>query len=169
MRYAVALSLLAAPAWAECGGYDSTFLFCQIENSAQTLSVCFDEVTANYRFGIEFETPELDMTAPIATLDYTLWPGAGSTIWEEVVFYNQNYSYTVAVAVRRDIPDDPDALVKVDQFGGVIVKRDNVEIVNLTCDPATIYIDRLGGLSEAKKNLGYSWNVADQGWVELPD
>ncbi len=167
MRYAVALSLLAAPAWAECGGYDSTFLFCQIENSAQTLSVCFDEVTANYRFGIEFETPELDMTAPIATLDYTLWPGAGSTIWEEVVFYNQNYSYTVAVAVRRDIPDDPDALVKVDQFGGVIVKRNNVEIANLTCDPATIYIDRLGGLSEAKNQLG---NVYSDGeWVELPD
>ena len=60
------------------------------------------------------------------------------------MFYNQNYSYTVAVAVKRDIPDDPDALVKVDQFGGVIVKRENVEIANLTCDPATIYFPQTG-------------------------
>jgi hypothetical protein len=167
MRYAVALSLLAAPAWAECGGYDSTFLFCQIENSAKTLSVCFDDEAASYRFGPTMGAPELELVERIATLDYTPWPGAGSTIWEEVVFYNQNYSYTVAVAVRRDIPDDPDALVKVDQFGGVIVKRNNVEIANLTCDPATIYIDRLDGLSEAKNQLG---NVYSDGeWVELPD
>jgi hypothetical protein len=47
------------------------------------------------------------------------------------------------------------------------VKRNNVEIANLTCDPATIYIDRLGGLSEAKNQLG---NVYSDGeWVELPD
>lgn len=160
---------LANPAFAFCGGYEGTFLSCQVEGNHKTLAVCFDDEVASYRFGYIDGPVELELNAPIATLDYTPWPGAGSTIWEEVKFINQNYSYTVAVGLMRDFPASNEAAIGERYFGGVVVHRDSVEIANLTCDPETIYINTFEGLTSVKNMLGYVWNVSDRAWVELPD
>ena len=49
MKFGVAFSLLVGPAWATCDGYEVTFLSCQIEKTAKSLSVWFDDDVASYR------------------------------------------------------------------------------------------------------------------------
>lgn len=169
IRTALVCLALAGPVWADCGGYEQTFLTCQITDSTKVLSVCFDDEVASYRFGPKSGAPELEITQPIASLTYTPWPGAGSTIWEEVQFFNAGHSYMVVAAIERQIPDDPDADIGEGHFGGVLVHRGAKMVADLTCDPASIYINYMSGLSEAKNRLGYVWNQTDQAWVALPD
>lgn len=167
VKLALPLILLAGPTWADCGGYEQTFLTCQIENSPKTVSVCFDDEIATYRFGPKIGLPELELMDPIATLDYTPWPGSGDTLWEEVEFSNNGYTYTVVSGLKRTFPDEKDAVVGERLFGGVVVRRGADEIANLSCDPSNIYYDFMGGLSLAKNRLGFAYS--DGGWVELPD
>lgn len=169
IKSALFLMVLANPAWATCGGYEQTFLYCEVVNSSKTISVCHDDGFASYRFGSYMGTPELELIEDIATLDYTPWPGAGDTIWEDVAFSNEGYTYAVFVAIKRTIPDDREGMVGETHFGGVTVRRGDAEIANLTCEPDTIYMDSMSSLSWAKNRLGYSWNVTDEEWVALPD
>ncbi len=169
MKCIVALVLASGPAWANCGGYEQTFLTCQIESSGKTLSVCFDEVTAIYRFGPTMAAPELELTTPIAQLGYTPWPGVGRAIWEEVVFTNNGHSYTVNAGLTRDFPQGNDAEIAEAHFGGVTVRKGDARLVEMACDPATIFHDWVGGLAEAKNRLGYVWTHFEQEWVALPD
>lgn len=169
LKPALFLIVLANPAWATCGGYERTFLNCEVVKSAKMLSVCHDDEVASYRFGPYMGTPELELTENIATLDYTPWPGAGDTIWEDVTFSNEGYTYTVSAAIKRIIPEGPEPLVGVTHFGGVTVRRGDEVIADLNCETETIHMDFMSSLSLAKNRLGYVWNVDDQGWVELPD
>ena len=68
MKFAIPFIFVAGSSWADCGGYEQTFLHCQIEDSTKTLSVCFDDATASYRFGPPMGPPELELTTPIARL-----------------------------------------------------------------------------------------------------
>lgn len=170
MKYAFILTLLANPVWADCGGYEGTFLHCQIEDSSKILSVCFDDDFATYRFGPPAGPPDLELIEPIATLTYIPWPGAGSTIWEEVQFTNEGHRYMVVAAIERTaLTDKPDPIIGEGYFGGVLVHRGSKEVADLSCDPATVYINYMSGLSFAKNRLGYVWNVDAQDWVALPD
>ena len=167
VKFALPLILLAGPTWADCGGYEQTFLTCQIENSPKTVSVCFDDEFATYRFGPKIGMPELELVEPIVTLDYTPWPGVGDTLWEEVVFLNNGYAYTVVSGLKRTFADEKDAVVGEGLFGGVVVRRGPDEIANLSCDPSNVYYDFMGGLSWAKNRLGFAYS--DGAWVELAD
>lgn len=169
MKLVIPLIFVASSSWATCGGYDQTFLYCQIENNEKILSVCFDDESAIYRFGPAMDAPELELTTSIAKLNYTPWLGVGSAIWEEVVFFNEGYSYTAITGLLRIFPDDNETVIGEKHFGGVIVHRGSVQIADLTCDPATITHDWVGGLSHAKNNLGLIWNYDERDWVALPD
>lgn len=160
---------LASPAFAFGVDYGQTFLFCQIENSSKFISVRFDDIGASYRFGASFEEPELQLAEEIATLDYTPWPGAGSAIWEDVVFSNEGYTYTVSVGFNRIFPEDQDGEIETQAFGGVIVKRAGAIIAELSCDPETVLSDGEGQLAWAKNQLGYVWDGRAGEWVALPD
>lgn len=168
-KTALFLTALASPAWATCGGYEQTFLHCEIVKSHKTISVCHDDEVARYSFGTYGGPPELELLQDIATLDYTPWPGAGDTIWEDVAFSNEGYTYTVSVAIKRTVPDDSEDSIGETYFGGVTVTRGDKEIANLKCEADTINMDYMSSLSEAKNRLGYVWNSADGDWVALPD
>ncbi len=167
VKLVLPLILLAEPTWADCGGSEQTFLTCQIENSSKSVSVCFDDEIATYRFGPKMGIPELELTEPIASLGYTPWPGAGDTLWEEVMFSNSGYTYTVVSGLKRTFPDEKDAVVVEGLFGGVLVRRGEEEIANFSCDPFSVYYDFMGALSLAKNRLGFIYS--DGGWVRLPD
>jgi hypothetical protein len=169
LKPALLLIGLASPAWATCGGYEQTFLHCEIVKSAKTVSVCFDDEIARYRFGPYLGTPELELFEPIATLDYTPWPGAGDTIWEDVTFSNAGYTYTVSAGYRRIIPEDPTERIETRTFGGVRVARGGETIADLECEPNAYYSDGDGMLEDAKNQLGFVWDRITGTWVELPD
>lgn len=169
MNYTWVFMLLASPAWADCGGYERTFLTCQVENSSKILSVCFDDEFASYRFGPQMGPPELEIIEPIATLKFRPWPGEGSVIWEEVQFFNEDHSYMITAATKRIFPDESEAVVGEERFGGVLVHRISKTVADLRCDPDRIVIKNVGGSSLAKNRLGYVWNNAGQEWVELLD
>ncbi|MCO4843157.1 MAG: hypothetical protein KC439_09680 [Yoonia sp.] len=170
MKLALPLILLAGPAWGDCGGYEQTFLHCRITNSPNTLSVCFDDTVISYRFGPEQGEPELELNEQIAAINYTPWPGVGSSIWEEVAFRNFDHSYTVYVGVERTAAEDvADPVIVPFTFGGVTVWRNDEEIVTFACDRQTNDYRGDGRLAQAKNQLGYVWDRAANEWVALPD
>ena len=55
----------------------------------------------------------MELNTPIAGFNYIPWPVAGSTIWEEPMFRNQDYTYTVAVIAVRDTDGSPEEKIIV--------------------------------------------------------
>ncbi|MDG1377383.1 MAG: hypothetical protein P8P56_10270 [Yoonia sp.] len=169
MKTAALLIVLVNPAWAECGGYEGTFLTCEIEGGQKVLSVCYDDEFAIYRFRPKDGPPELELHKHISTLNYTPWPGVGRAIWDEVVFSNKGYTYTVVAGLDRDFPEEHETAIGERLFGGGVVDRSGVEVADLSCDTESVYTNNLNGLTWAKNQLGYVWDAGTQTWEELPD
>ena len=167
-RAALLLLGTAATAEAACGPDQETFVSCRIADRVTILAVCFDAQTASYSYGPE-GAPELTLQEPVFTLDYTPWPGVGSAIWEEVIFYNGPYSYTVRGGFDRPMNDADMENLADRKFGGVVVRKNGMMLVELTCEPATVDFAWGEGLWDAKQNTGVVWNDVEQIWVELPD
>lgn len=169
LKVAAAVCLLAGTAQGGCPTGEVSFLICRIQASDKSLSVCFDDQNAFYRFGVEGQQPELELTEPVATLDYEPWPGVSSTIWESVRFNNAGYQYEVYGAVERIYPEDENDEITTRVKGGVHVTRGDQVVAELSCDPETLGFLWDEGLGAAKRNLGYSWNYQSHEWVALPD
>lgn len=142
---------------------------CQIEGRDTFLRVCFTPDTAFYRYGPLKSEPELEISEPVATLDYRPWPGAGRSIFEDVIFTNEGYRYGVFAGIDRMFDDETEDDHPTPRFGGVSVKRGEDTLADLACDRATVDFDWGEELFEAKQALGYSWDPVDRMWVELPD
>ncbi len=155
-------------AHAACGPDQQTFLSCQIEGRNGQLNVCFDADIVTYSYG-PARKPELTLFAPINTVAYTPWPGAGSTVWEVVSFTNADYTYATFGEIHRIFPDDPNDEIEVRKSGGVIVTRGNDTIAQLSCDPDTIIFPWGEGLSDAKIAAGLTYDYSAQVWQKTAD
>ncbi len=151
-----------AAAAAGCPGHQTTFLSCQIEGRETQLRVCYDEAQAYYAYGALQVAPELAMTAPHRTLDYTPWPGVGRTIWETVTFHNAGYSYRVYGGLERMFEGDNE--LEFPQFGSVSVLRGEDVLAELSCDPSTVDFNWSDALFRAKQDAGLVWDPASQSW-----
>lgn len=165
---ALLLCLCATAASAECGADQQTFMSCQIAGSAKLLEVCFDAELASYSYGRPGK-PELTLQEPVATLTYTPWPGVGSAIWEEVMFVNGGHTYTVHGGFDRPMGDEkPEDMINP-HFGGVVVRKGDDILVELSCDPATVDFAWGEGLFDAKQDLGLVWDDRAREWIARPD
>ena len=169
MKYVITLIVLANPAWAACGAKEQTFMSCNIAASTKTLSVCYDDANAYYRFGVAGEVPELVLQSTIADLDYRPWNGLGRAIWEEVGFENQGYTYAVHAGFDRPWGDEVYEDVLERNFGAVSVTRNGDIIAELECARATVDYSWDDLLWKAKENLGFTWDDRALEWVALPD
>ncbi len=160
---AVMLSCAGGVSHAACGAALETFLSCDIGRSGKTLNVCHDNDIITYSFGRP-GAPELALAATIAAIDYTPWPGAGSTIWEEVAFENGDYRYITYGAVDRILPDDRDGEIEVSISGGVVVRRGDDVIAELPCLSGTVDFGAGAGLWDAKIAAGLSYDPQERVW-----
>ena len=155
MRLALVFLALAQPAFAE------TWFACDFgENRSVTVS--HDNETAVYAF--EHPTNNLTLTRPLAEVHLTPWPGIGRTIWEEVTFQNAGYSYTVFASIDRIPPDNDEGEIQTELSGGILVTKDNREIVHLDCLRQTIDFPWGTSLFDAKEALGQCYDPGTHTW-----
>lgn len=114
---------------------------------------------ARYSFGKTGQSPELDLSAPIATLDYVPWNGIGRTIYEQVTFQNKSYGYTVYFLFDR-LAEVPTQAVS----GGISVEQNGQEIANLECDTDTIS-SGMDVFVERKRAVGLCWDSKSFAWT----
>ena len=155
---ALTLALLPLPAFADCS--DGTEVFtCQI--GAKALEICRQGDDLIYAFGPK-GAPELTITEPLTTVNFTPWPGVSNNIWENVVFVNDDYAYEVWTSVARD-PEDTMGLQ-----GGVRVLNGEEMVAELTCDPGTPS-QSLDGIWDLKESVGMCWEFSSFSWKTTCD
>jgi hypothetical protein len=156
MRAALLLALLASPAaspvWAACQG-DEAFS-CQI--GAKRVEVCYWKGMLTYRFGPEGR-PELTLTEPLETADFTPWPGIGRYYWQTLAFRNDGYTYEIWTSVERG----PDATTGIE--AAVTVLQGETEVARLDCNPGTA-ATTLDSISTLKDAIGQCWAYETRTW-----
>ncbi len=163
------LVVAACPAFADCPIGQEEFMSCNIENSKNVLSVCFDDTNAYYSFGPQGRSPDLALSEPIEMIDYTPWPGVGRAIWESLTFRNDEYSYTVVAGFDRMFGDETEEDHPTPHFGEVQVKRDGETLVNLSCERGRTAFAWTPDIYEAKEAAGYEWDDRNQLWFKTQE
>ena len=154
------LSLSASSAFAFCATGETKAFECR--TGSKTLSVCFTKDSATYTFGLADSSPELALTQALTSVSVTPWPGIGSSIWEDISFFNDGHTYTVFVAVDRMNPS-------LDITSGVIVERDGKHLASLDCAPDSITASAFA-FSDAMHDAGLCYDRTTQIWTKAcPD
>ena len=154
-KTALAFACLATPALS-CGVGQWEVFDCTLSDGKKQLRVCSTEEAANYSFAVPGQSPEIELFEPIDRLDYRPWNGVGRTLFEDATFNNESYSYSVYSVFDRLTEG---AMLE----GGVVVKKDDVEIAHLRCDPGSVSA-RLDLFYEFKARVGQCWNHQDFTW-----
>ncbi|WP_377507268.1 hypothetical protein [Octadecabacter sp. R77987] len=153
---------LAAPVLADCPPQGDTFLSCTILETGKQLEVCVDGGDALYAYGPAGQVPELAMRVSIRALDYRPWPGAGSTIWEEVSFERGDYFYVVFGGVSREPSETTDEIIST-ALGGFEVYVGESFVTRGACIPETVVFPWTDALSRGKRAAGLEWSLGG-GW-----
>ena len=158
MRAALLLLALATPAQAACPN-ESEIFSCTIDG--KPLQLCHWKGALIYNYG-PVEKPELSLSQPLQTIHFTPWPGVSGTIWESVIFPNQDYAYEVWTSIDRD----PQATTGLQ--GGINVLQGDSLVAQLLCDRGTPSqsLDVIYGL---KQSIGQCWDYDSQSWTNICD
>lgn len=158
---ALAVILMASPAFAICGGNAEEVFTCTVSGGKKQVTICSGDGIARYLFGKAGRDPELELSAQVAELHYMPWNGIGRSIYEEVAFDNGAHTYTVYAALDRTIlegdPQDPIS-------GGVVVTKGDQTLAELTCDAGSVR-HSLDGFYAQKQNLGQCWDHHAFAWT----
>lgn len=159
MRLAVALfALFPMAAYADCGGAGNTMFHCTFKNGAKAGDLCINgDFIVTYRYGRDSAKPELELSHPADVVFMRPWPGVGRYIWEEATISNGDYSYTLHHSVDRLTEDAA-------SDGGIIVRKGEEEIANLTCDAGTLMMADFYPLFLAKEDSGQTWCPSSDSW-----
>lgn len=151
--FCLLLTLLAAPAMADCPNESEVFA-CEI--NGKPLQICHWKGALIYNFGPRAK-PELSIAEPLETVAFTPWPGVGRYMWETVDFRNGRFTYRVYTSVERG----PEATTGL--TGAVTVFEWETEIAYLECDAGTptTSLDVLYGL---KQSIGQCWDFDSKSW-----
>ncbi|SHG83813.1 hypothetical protein SAMN05444003_1156 [Cognatiyoonia sediminum] len=159
----VFLTCLGSAAVAQCDADQELYFSCSFSEGAKAVHVCENPASVTYQFGPTGEAPELMLSENVQDVDYTPWPGIGTTIWEEVVFESQDYRYVVYAALVRSFPENETDDITVTPTGGITVLNGETEIANLRCDEGSAEFPWGSGIYDAKTSLGFCFDVSD-GW-----
>ncbi|MBA3911904.1 MAG: hypothetical protein C0524_19000 [Rhodobacter sp.] len=153
-----AVTLLAAPAHAACPN-DSEIFSCTIDG--KPLRICHWRGALIYNFG-PVDKPELSLSQPLQSVQFTPRPGMGGSIWESVAFPNQGYTYEVWTSIELD----PEAVEGLQ--GGINVLEADALVTQLTCDPGTP-ANSLDIIYELKQSIGQCRDHDTRVWTNICD
>ena len=137
---------------------ETVFIGCTFDTGVKAVTVCVTDDEATYEFGPTGDVPDLTLAEPVSTVAYTPWPGVGRAIWETVTFQNGAYRYEVYAGIDRNPDGEP-------PYGGVIVRKGDQELTDLTCDLGSVTYTYDPVLSDAKAAAGLCWSGdAEAGW-----
>ncbi len=158
--------LIAAPALAGCPAGSVPILSCSFESGAKWLESCQDGSLASYAFGKAGQAADLELTAPVAELSYTPWPGIGRSIWEEVSFENKGITYMLWTSFDKIMAiEDENGQRQGDPLSaGLSVLKGEEELARLVCDRGSIDT-RIDELLAAKQALGLCWDAGARLWA----
>jgi len=154
---ALLLALAPLPAAASCP-YGDTVFSCQI--GAKAVELCHSGDALVYSFGPEGK-PELTITEPLETLDFTPWPGIGRYYWDAVRFRNAGFTYEIYSSIERG----PDATTG--RLAELSVMEGETEVARLTCDEGTA--GSLELIYVLKKSIGQCWDYDSESWISTCD
>ncbi|WIV52320.1 hypothetical protein QQG91_15160 (plasmid) [Marivivens sp. LCG002] len=154
----------ATQVFAGCPQGTEAFNTCQIEGRNTEVAVCFDDRNVSYSYGSIGSPPELELSSPVERVDFEPWPGLGRSIYEEVTFYNGDYSYTVGGGFERPFSDE-EAQQELRRFGWVEVMHLGEQIAYFECRPETVTYGFGGGLYDLKVAANQSWDQYSLSWV----
>lgn len=157
LRLSAIFICMAGPAIALCTNAEKVVFSCTIKGGAKALDVCHQYGEARYRYGPTGGAPELELREWIGDLEYYPWPGVGSSIYEEVGFYNGDVRYAVWSSVERN-PE-----VNYPISGGVTVTNGDRTLADLRCDVGSV-TTRIDGLFEQKEIEGFCWDFDGRIW-----
>ncbi len=156
-RLSIALMCFTGAAHALCTDAEKVLMSCTLKGGTKTLDVCHQHGEARYRYGPRNDNPELEMTEWIGDLEYYPWSGAGSSIYEEIGFYNGDIRYAVWTSVDRN-PE-----VNYPFRGGVTVTKADQTLADLKCDTGSVTA-RINDLFDQKQIEGVCWNEETFSW-----
>lgn len=162
------LAFTAGEASADCFQGEEPFFSCTFPSGKQ-VHVCHTDQYARYEFGAPGAVPELAISTLIEDVHLTPWPGVGRTIWEEVRFENEGYSYIVQGAIHREYPEDENADIIVSNSGGVTVLRGDETLASLSCIEDSIEFPWGDGIYRAKTELGQCYDDRPRVWSDCND
>ncbi len=153
--------LLPAAAMAECGNGTEIFS-CRIGQNA--LQICHQNNALIYSFGPP-GAPDLTLTEPLESADFTPWPGIGRTMWDSLAFHNNGITYEVWAALDQQMEESaPEPQVQ----GGVTVMEGDRTLASLTCSEGSVR-SSLDTVSVLKAAIGQCWDFDSLSWVTSCD
>ena len=148
--------LLLLPLGAQAEGQFEVFS-CTFDGGSKAVQVWVDGDYLTYEFGDGNKSTELSLAELLDDGTFAPWPGVGSTIWESVFFYNEDYVYEVWSSWDRD----PNVAFA---DGGINVANAKSGVAELVCDAGSVY-SNFEGLSETLYARGMCWDHTSQQWL----
>lgn len=156
LGFAVALPV---PALAEgCFGPGTALFHCSVQENAKRLDICLQGEVAFYSFGPVSEPAEIVLARQVERVHMRPWNGVGSSIYEELAFYNGDFEYTVHYAIDRIAADNPTVT------GAIAVTRGDEQIAQFDCDAGSVSEADFYPLYEAKEAAGQCWDPETFTW-----
>ncbi|MBT8154144.1 hypothetical protein KMP13_09600 [Epibacterium ulvae] len=162
MRRDIPLTLCCTAALASaalaCPNGSETLVSCTFEGGKKQLQTCIAGDQVLYRFGATNRSPDLDLVRPVTEVGLAPWPGVSRTIWEEMTFENDGFSYLVAYAQDRD-PGTTEI------SGRLMVQQGEDVLATLTCDPGSVVSAGYAlPIFDAKRAAGQHYNHQTYSW-----
>lgn len=98
----------------------------------------------------------------------SLGQGLGKAIYENVTFYNGEYSYDVFGGFDRPFSEE-EMLLPIRRFGGIDVAKNGEHLTRIECVPDTVSYGFGGGIHDAKVALGLEWDENTVTWRTDPN
>ena len=131
---------------------------CTFNGGSKTVDVCLQGDVALYSFGATDRSPDLLLARNAIGVEMTPWNGVGRSIWEEITFYNNAYSYNLSYAIDRN---NENAHVE----GRLIVGEGDSEVAELICDTGSVSEADFYPLFEAKELSGQQYCPETFSWA----
>ncbi len=132
LKACTVLSLLSpAPAVAQsaeaCAPEEVLLMYCSFDRGAKQVGLCLSDDSITYRFGADFNAPELTLTSLLTDLDDAPYRWSGYAHWESVLLRNVDTTYELYMTLPRE-PSERDTTQ-----GGIIITNPDLSQTEIRC------------------------------------
>jgi hypothetical protein len=136
---------------------DTGIFACTFNGGAKRVDLCVTGADLTYTFGPP-SAVELRLVNPLDFPLYTPWNGIGSSLWETVIFQNEDIVYEVWTSQQKMAEGAPPE-------GGINVLEGEQVLAELTCDPGSVMAN-FEALGETLYARGMCWDATTGFWTK---